>query len=134
MVSKRVFDTMWGEGDREGMQTTARAGFTLRLEPEINTGLERLSTALHRPKNKLINEAVRMFVAQRSRVVGHELEEIVAGLREYRKWDPDFDDAIGKVAEDEARYGADDPVEGRAFRLDEAGMADPTGIREILNA
>ena len=37
---------------------------TIRLQPEVERGLEAMSDKLHRSKNWLINQAIREFVAR----------------------------------------------------------------------
>lgn len=37
---------------------------TIRLQPEVESGLEAMSGKLHRSKNWLINQAIREFVAR----------------------------------------------------------------------
>lgn len=37
---------------------------TVRLQPEVETGLELMADKLHRSKNWLINQAIREFVAR----------------------------------------------------------------------
>lgn len=37
---------------------------TIRLQPEVESGLDALTTKLHRSRNWLINQAVREFVAR----------------------------------------------------------------------
>lgn len=38
---------------------------TVRLQPEVESGLDSLTTKLHRSRNGLINQAVREFVVRR---------------------------------------------------------------------
>ena len=71
----------------------ARAS-THRLKSEVQVGLDNLSKALRRPKNKLINEAVHVYVQQKSREVEQEMEASLRALRSYRKRDPDFEKVI----------------------------------------
>lgn len=37
---------------------------TIRLQPEVETGLEAMADKLHRSKNWLVNQAIREFVAR----------------------------------------------------------------------
>ena len=37
---------------------------SIRLQPEVESGLEAMSSKLHRSKNWLINQAIREFVAR----------------------------------------------------------------------
>jgi len=48
----------------------------------------------------------------RTAAVTADLEETLRRVRAYRETDPNFESAIAKFAESEARHGANDPVEG----------------------
>jgi predicted transcriptional regulator len=89
---------------------------TVRIEPTLKGALEHLSSVLKRPMNQLVNEALRDFVARRSREAEHELEATLARLRAYRERDPHFKEAIAAVVDAEARYGKEDPAEGMVVR------------------
>ena len=89
-----------------------RNASTHRLEPDVQAGLDHLSKVLHRPKNKLMNEAVRRFVEDRSLLVVQELESVIGSLKRYQRRDPDFDRAIKEVVNDEATHAGADPLEG----------------------
>lgn len=43
------------------------------------------------------------------------LEKSLEALKKIREQDPDFEDAIRKVVEAEAKYGKDDPAEGKVI-------------------
>ena len=84
--------------------------FTFRIEASTRAALENLSRILHKPMNKLINEAVRAYVVRRGRQAERDLEASLASLRDYRRGDPDFEQAIAAFAEAEA--AVEDPIEG----------------------
>ena len=86
---------------------------THRLEPAVQAALDILSTVLKRPKNRLINEAVKLYVQQKSREVEQELEGTLRALRAYRRKDPAFKKAIKEFIEAEAKFAGGDPAEGR---------------------
>jgi hypothetical protein len=88
-----------------------RKATTFRIDPDVQAQLAALSDILHRPMNRLVNEAVRDYVAQRSREVESDLEADLAKLRAYRKSDPGFEQAMAAFVEAEATL--EDPVEGR---------------------
>lgn len=108
--------------------------------------LENLSRVLKRPMNQLVNEAVKDYVDRRSREVEHDLEATLTALRAYRRRDPHFKGAIAAFVDAEARFGKDDPAEGKVVigklvngQLVEErtiGGASPlqTEIRRLLNA
>lgn len=85
---------------------------TFRIDPSVQAALETLSKTLKRPMNQLVNEAVKAYVARRSAEVERDLEATLARLRAYRERDPDFEEAIERVAKAEAQFGKDDPTEG----------------------
>ena len=90
----------------------ARAS-THRLKSEVQAGLDNLSKALRRPKNKLINEAVHVYVQQKSREVEQEMEASLRALRTYRKRDPDFEKVIDDFVAAEVSQAGRDPLEGQ---------------------
>lgn len=125
----------------------ARKATTVRIDPMVQDALENLSRVLKRPMNQLVNEAVKDFVDRRSREVEHDLEATLTSLRAYRKRDPHFTEAIAAFADAEARFGTDDPAEGKVVigklvngqlvqeRTFE-GVASPlqAEVRRLLNA
>ena len=86
---------------------------THRFDPEVQTALSHLSKVLKQPKNRLINEAVKLYVQQRSQEVEKQLEDTLKALRSYRRKDPDFEKAIDSFVKAEAHLGGSDPVEGK---------------------
>ena len=105
-----------------------RKATTYRIDPVVQSGLSTLSKVLGRPQNQLVNEAVRDFVARRSREVETDLEATLEALRAYRKSDPNFDRAIADYVDAETSL-KEDPAEGK--RVDPG----PTQKRvlELLN-
>lgn len=103
---------------------------TYRIDPVVQTGLSTLSKVLGRPQNQLVNEAVRDFVARRSREVEGDLEVTLEALRAYRKNDPRFERAIEDYvdAEDSLK---EDPAEGQ--RAEDIGPAQKR-VLELLNS
>ena len=91
----------------------ARKASTHRLDPEVQAALDHLSKILRRPKNRLINEVVRLYVQQRSQEVERELEATLNALRAYRLSHLDFEEAIDAFVNAEAQSASNDPVEGR---------------------
>ncbi len=66
---------------------------------------------LGQPQNQLVNEAVRDFVAKRSREVELDLESTLESLRAYRRSDPKLERAIADYVDAEASLKSD-PAEG----------------------
>ena len=104
---------------------------THRFDPEVQTALSHLSKLLKQPKNRLINEAVKLYVQQRSQEVEKQLETTLKALRSYRQKDPDFENAIGSFVKAEARLGSSDPVEGKRMTGDGSIRAE---IQHLLHA
>ena len=102
---------------------------TFRIDPIVQTGLSTLSKILGRPQNQLVNEAVRDFVARRSREVERDLEVTLEALRAYRKSDPKFERAIEDYVDAEASL-KEDPAEGR--RMEDIGPTQQR-VLELLN-
>ena len=88
-----------------------RKATTYRIDPIVQAGLALLSKVLGRPQNQLVNEAVRDFVARRSKEVEADLEATLESLRAYRKNDPNFERAIADWVDAEASL-TEDPAEG----------------------
>jgi predicted transcriptional regulator len=90
----------------------SRKATTYRIDPFVQAGLSTLSKILGRPQNQLVNEAVRDFVARRSKEVEADLEATLESLRAYRKSDPNFERAIADYVDAEASL-QEDPAEGQ---------------------
>jgi hypothetical protein len=102
------------------MSNTAKKATTFRIEKTTMVGLEKLSTILNKPLNKLANEAVREYVARRISEVEIDLASTLEDLRAYRKADPNFERSMAEFIEAEAS-ATHDPVEGRV--VSEVGPA-----------
>ncbi len=109
----------------------ARKASTHRLDPDVQAGLNHLSKVLHRPKNKLMNEAVKRFVQERSGLLVHEMEATIRSLKAYRRRDPDFERAMEDFVSDEATHAGKDSLEGRPIAVSGAVQAE---IRSLLHA
>ena len=105
---------------------------THRLEPDVQVALERLSKHLHRPKNRLINEAVKSYVRHKSRELEMTLEASLNALRSYRLRDPDFEQSVEAFVDAEAKFADADPAEGKLLRT--AKSSARTKIRSLLDA
>jgi len=107
----------------------SRKATTYRIDPVVQAGLSTLSQVLGRPLNQLVNEAVRDYVARRSREVEMDLEATLESLRAYRRSDPNFERALADYVDAEASM-TEDPAEGQ--RAADIGPAQ-TRILELLN-
>ena len=126
-------------GTRSGLAAGAKPK-TLRLEPAFEVGLSLLKGVLHKPVNKMVNEAVGEYIRKRTAEVEADLTGVLAQIKSYRQADPDFKQAIAAFAKAEARHGAGDPLDGVMVDVEppaakgsrsQAGPAE-TMVRELL--
>jgi hypothetical protein len=109
-----------GAATKAAAEGPARVQTTLRLEPELRSGLEVLQTALGTPLNKLVNMAVADFVAAKAAHVESELEAALKKIKALRRADPTFANEFKAIAAAEIKHRKRDPVEGKAFREEPA--------------
>ncbi len=109
-----------GAATKAAAAAPVRVQTTLRLEPELRSGLEVLQTALGTPLNKLVNMAVADFVAAKAAHVESELEAALKKIKALRRADPTFAKEFKAIAAAEIRHRKRDPVEGKAFREEPA--------------
>lgn len=86
---------------------------TFRLHEDLQAGLDLISQLQHRPKNKLVNEAVAEYVTRHALQAEDEVKAVLRSLKSYQKSDPDFAQAIAAFVDAEASHGKDDPMEGQ---------------------
>jgi hypothetical protein len=85
---------------------------TLRLEPATRRGLELLQDALGTTLNKLMNEALAIYVTQRTAALERDVVASLDRIKRYRKTDRGFSKVFAAIAEEEAVHGHNDPAEG----------------------
>ena len=118
--------------------TAARKATTVRLEPALITGLSLLQRVLKKPMNRMVNEAVRRYVERQSAEVETNLQKVLESVQAYRRSDPNYEKLWAEFVDAEARYGKDDPVEGRIksagpkSRIKTAGPVQ-TMVRDMLS-
>jgi hypothetical protein len=95
---------------------------TVRLKPETRRGLELLQDALGLTMNKLMNDALALFVSKRTAMLQGDLEASLARIKQYRKSDPGFSKDFEEIAKAEVTHRGEDPFEGVPYR-DAAGSA-----------
>lgn len=107
---------------------------TFRLHEDVQAGLDLVSQLQHRPKNKLVNEAVAEYVTRHTRQAEGILRDTLERLRAYQKEDPGFEAAIDKFVEAEAKHGNLGPSEEVNATLSDlvAGTNSRTAAREHL--
>lgn len=91
---------------------TSRAT-TLRLDPMARAGLEMLRHATGSTLNKLVNDAVLMYVSTRSAELDAMLRASLARIAAYRRSDPYFEQSVAAIVAAEAAHAGSDPAEGR---------------------
>lgn len=101
-----------------GTGSAAVRAKTLRLIPEFEVGLGLLKNILHKPVNKMVNEAVGEYIEKRTAEVETDLRGVLEKLKAYKRADPKFASARAQFVEAEGRYGTDDPVEGVVFDVE----------------
>lgn len=120
-VKKR---TLEGKGRRKAPKAS-----TIRLKPELQTALDRISNHLNRPKNKLVNLAVAELLEKTSFQLRDDIEGTIESLRAYRAKDPDFEADIERFVEAEAANLTEDPYE---WEVDQSGQSLSSEIRELI--
>lgn len=86
---------------------------TLRLDAELQQSLDQFSSLIGKPKNRLVNEAVRMFLERRISETERDLQATLDALKTCRTRDPDYEKAITDFAEAEITHHDTDPFECR---------------------
>ena len=90
---------------------------TLRLEPIYEVGLGILKGVLHKPVNKMVNEAVAAYIKKSTAQVEAEMGSVLTQLKAYRRADPTFQQDKDAFNSAEAEFGASDPMEGVAYKV-----------------
>jgi hypothetical protein len=110
---------------------------SVRLEPALRRGLVMLQGILKMPMNKLVNQAVGDFIKRRTAAVETDLEAVLKQVKEYRKRDPKFKEAIRLTAEAEAQAfkdGVRDPAQGTTYLIHEREVGPAQSmVRELLS-
>jgi len=63
--------------------------------------------------NKLVNEAVALYVAERVKTIEHDLRAALDRIRQYHAIDPTYAAQAEQIAAEEASHARSDPIEGR---------------------
>lgn len=95
---------------------STRKATTFRLDQAKQAALANLSKILRRPMNSLVNEAVEVYLEQRSREVERDLQASLDSLRIYRQRDPAFKKAIAAFVDAEASLK--DPIKSELTQDD----------------
>ncbi len=86
---------------------------TFRLHEDVQAGLDIISQLQHRPKNKLVNEAVAEYVTRHAQQTEEALSDTLKRVQAYRKKDVKYERAIKAFVDAEASHGkCEDSMEG----------------------
>jgi len=105
---------------------------TIRLQPELQSALNKISNHLDRPKNKLVNQAVAEFLERTTSRLQGDLQDTLQKLHAYRDKDPSFEADIERFASAESSHAAQDAHEGD-FQAD-SGQSLSKEIQELIHA
>jgi predicted transcriptional regulator len=108
--------------------TSTRKATTFRLDQAKQAALANLSKILRRPMNHLVNEAVKVYLEQRSLEVERDLQTTLNSLRTHRQRDPNFKKAIAAFIDAEASLK--DPIKSE---LTQDGSSVRTEIHRLLH-
>jgi predicted transcriptional regulator len=122
-MSFSEFDITQSRSDSAFMKAT-----TLRLDERLQESLDRFSALVGKPKNRLINEAVRLFLEQQISETERNMRATLDALEACRTRDPSHETAIRDFAEAEAKHR--DPFEGRIEKTKKPVSAE---IRRLLH-
>lgn len=105
---------------------------TFRLHEDVQAGLDLISQLQHRPKNKLVNEAVAEYVTRHSMQTEEALHYALARLKAYQRTDPGFEQAIEAFVDAEVSHNTrEDPMEGEI--APSSGPVSDT-LRQLIDA
>lgn len=105
---------------------------TIRLQPELQSALDAISSHLDRPKNKIVNQAVAEFLEKTTFKMRDEIEGTLQKLRAYRNNDPSFEADIERFAEAESADTGEDAHEGTIRSTSSQPLTQE--IQELLHA
>ena len=86
---------------------------TLRLDPAVRRGLTLIGRTTGVTMNKLVNEAVALYVADRVKTIEHDLQTALDRIRQYHAIDPTYAAQARAIAGEEAAHARSDPLAGR---------------------
>ncbi len=86
---------------------------TLRLDPAVRHGLTLIRRSTGVTMNKLVNEAVALYVADRVKTIEHDLQTALDRIRQYHAIDPTYAVQARVIADEEAAHARSDPLAGR---------------------
>ncbi len=86
---------------------------SLRLDEPLQKSLDQFSALVGKPKNRLVNEAVRLFLEMRVSETERDLRATLDALKACRIQDPNHEKAIRTFVEAEAAHHDADPFECR---------------------
>ena len=106
------------------------------MEAALHYEVKLVSQLSNRSMNSVIVDALQTYLPAQRQALQQDLEATLKLLEQYAERDPDFDNAIDRVALAEANF--DDPLEGTVVRLrdrEPAVEADPVAeeLEKVLS-
>ncbi len=100
-------------GSEPGGTPDETVATTLRLDPAVRRGLVLIRRTTGVTMNKLVNEAVALYVAERVKTIEHDLRAALDRIRQYHAIDQTYAAQAEQIAAEEATHARSDPIEGR---------------------
>ncbi len=107
----------------------AASATTVRLQPKIQSALVTLGKIRHMTMNKLVNEALEVYLDQNLTKAKEELKATLSDLHAYLDRDPDLDKSVEMFVKSESKNP--DPIKTRIVRK---GRATAARGRRAANA
>ena len=85
---------------------------TVRLNPNLQSALDKISGHLGKTKNKIVNEALADYLEKSGLQLRNDIDGALQKLRAYRSKDPSYKADIERFAKDESVHAAKDAHEG----------------------
>jgi predicted nucleotidyltransferase/predicted transcriptional regulator len=106
---------------------------TIRLKPELQSALDKISKHLDRPKNKIVNQAVAEYLEKTSLKLRDDIEDTLQNLQIYRQQDPNFEDTIERFVVAEASLAEKAPHKStKTSETHSPTQVFPPSIQELI--
>lgn len=108
-----------------------RKATTIRLDPGVQAGLEKLSRLTRRPQNQLVNEAVEQLISRAAKGIIGDWQSTLSRLKAYRLRDPSGELSMTQAMDAEAALEFD-PAEGvRAAQTSASGPISEHILKQL---
>jgi len=105
---------------------------TVRLNPNLQSALDKISGHLGKTKNKIVNEALADYLEKSGYQLRNDIDGTLQELRAYRSKDPSFESDIERFAAAESAHAKDDAHEGSIVMKSEQSLSHE--IQELIHA